>query len=48
MLVFGVFRLGDVTSGNYEIVINEKPVIDEPVKALEGCVGGCDGSATGG
>jgi len=30
-----VFRLGDVTSGNYEIVINEKPVIDEPVKALK-------------
>jgi phosphoribosylformylglycinamidine synthase subunit PurL len=29
-----LFRLGDVTSGNYEIVINEKPVIDEPVKAL--------------
>jgi phosphoribosylformylglycinamidine synthase len=30
-----VFRLGDVTSGNYEIVINEKTVIDEPVKALK-------------
>jgi phosphoribosylformylglycinamidine synthase len=30
-----LFRLGDVTSGNYEIVINEKPVIDEPVKALK-------------
>ncbi len=30
-----VFRLGDVTAGNYEIVINEKPVIDEPVKVLK-------------
>ncbi len=31
-----LFRLGDVTSGNYEIVINEKTVIDEPVKTLKG------------
>ncbi len=30
-----VFRLGDVTNGNVEIVINEKVVIDEPVKALK-------------
>ncbi len=30
-----VFRLGDVTDGNVEIVINEKAVIDEPVKALK-------------
>jgi phosphoribosylformylglycinamidine synthase II len=30
-----VFRLGEVTAGNYEIVINEKAVIDEPVAALK-------------
>ena len=30
-----MFRLGDVTTGNYEIVINGKPVIDEPVTALK-------------
>ncbi len=30
-----LFRLGDVTEGNYEIWINEKTVIDEPVKALK-------------
>jgi phosphoribosylformylglycinamidine (FGAM) synthase-like enzyme len=29
------FRLGDVTDGNFEIVINGKAVIDEPVKALK-------------
>ncbi len=31
----GAFRLGDVTDGNLEIVINGKAVIDEPVKALK-------------
>ena len=31
----GAFRLGDVTDGNFEIVINGKAVIDEPVKALK-------------
>jgi phosphoribosylformylglycinamidine synthase len=30
-----VFRLGDVTRGNYEIVINEKTIIDEPIAALK-------------
>jgi phosphoribosylformylglycinamidine synthase len=30
-----LFRLGDVTAGNYEIVINEKTIIDEPVAALK-------------
>jgi phosphoribosylformylglycinamidine synthase len=30
-----VFRLGEVTTGNYEIVINEKTIIDEPVAALK-------------
>jgi phosphoribosylformylglycinamidine synthase len=30
-----VFRLGEVTAGNYEIVINEKMIIDEPVEALK-------------
>jgi phosphoribosylformylglycinamidine synthase len=30
-----VFRLGEVTAGNYEIVINEKTIIDEPVAALK-------------
>jgi phosphoribosylformylglycinamidine synthase len=30
-----LFRLGDVTEENYEIWINEKTVIDEPVKALK-------------
>jgi phosphoribosylformylglycinamidine synthase II len=29
------FRLGDVTKGNYQIVINEKTIIDEPVLALK-------------
>jgi phosphoribosylformylglycinamidine synthase len=29
------FRLGEVTMGNYEIVINEKTIIDEPVAALK-------------
>ena len=29
------FRLGDVTNGNFEILINDKAVIDEPVKALK-------------
>jgi phosphoribosylformylglycinamidine (FGAM) synthase-like enzyme len=31
----GVFRLGDVTVGNYEMVINDKTIIDEPVAALK-------------
>jgi phosphoribosylformylglycinamidine synthase len=30
-----VFRLGDVTKGNYQIVINEKTIIDEPIAALK-------------
>jgi phosphoribosylformylglycinamidine synthase len=30
-----LFRLGDVTEDNVEIVINDKAVIDEPVKALK-------------
>ena len=30
-----LFRLGDVTKGNYEIVINEKTIVDEPVQALK-------------
>ncbi|MCU1249274.1 MAG: phosphoribosylformylglycinamidine synthase subunit [Edaphobacter sp.] len=30
-----VFRLGEVTAGNYEIVINEKTIIDEPVAGLK-------------
>ncbi|HEY6374479.1 MAG TPA: phosphoribosylformylglycinamidine synthase subunit PurL [Edaphobacter sp.] len=29
------FRLGDVADGNFEIVINGKAVIDEPLKALK-------------
>jgi phosphoribosylformylglycinamidine synthase len=29
------FRLGDVTGGNYKIVLDEKTVIDEPVKQLK-------------
>jgi phosphoribosylformylglycinamidine synthase len=31
----GVFRLGEVTKGSYEIVINEKTIIDEPIAALK-------------
>jgi phosphoribosylformylglycinamidine synthase len=31
----GVFQLGEVTTGHYEIVINEKTVIDEPIEALK-------------
>jgi phosphoribosylformylglycinamidine (FGAM) synthase-like enzyme len=31
-----VFQLGEVTKGNYQIVINEKAVIDEPVAVLKG------------
>jgi phosphoribosylformylglycinamidine synthase len=31
----GVFRLGEVTTGNYEIVINGETIIDEPVAALK-------------
>jgi phosphoribosylformylglycinamidine synthase subunit PurL len=30
-----MFRLGDVTKGNYQILINEKTIIDEPVAALK-------------
>ena len=30
-----VFRLGEVTKGQYQIVINEKTIIDEPVAALK-------------
>jgi phosphoribosylformylglycinamidine synthase subunit PurL len=30
-----VFRLGDVTKENYQIVINEKTIIDEPIVALK-------------
>ncbi len=30
-----VFQLGEVTKGNYQIVINEKTIIDEPVAALK-------------
>jgi phosphoribosylformylglycinamidine (FGAM) synthase-like enzyme len=30
-----VFRLGDVTKGNFQILINEKTIIDEPVKGLK-------------
>ena len=30
-----MFRLGDVTKGNYQIVINEKTIIDEPIAALK-------------
>jgi phosphoribosylformylglycinamidine synthase len=30
-----VFRLGEVTKGDYQIVINEKTIIDEPVAALK-------------
>jgi phosphoribosylformylglycinamidine synthase subunit PurL len=30
-----VFRLGDVTKGNCQIVINEKVIIDEPVAVLK-------------
>ena len=44
----GAFRLGDVTDGNLEIVINGKAVIDEPVKALKSVWAECDGSATRG
>jgi phosphoribosylformylglycinamidine synthase len=29
------FRLGEVTEGSFEIVINEKAIIDEPVAALK-------------
>jgi phosphoribosylformylglycinamidine synthase len=29
------FRLGEVTKGNYEIVINGKTIVDEPVTALK-------------
>jgi phosphoribosylformylglycinamidine synthase len=31
----GAFQLGDVTEGNYQIVINDKAVIDEPISALK-------------
>jgi phosphoribosylformylglycinamidine synthase len=31
----GAFRLGDVTTGKYQIVINEKTIIDEPIAALK-------------
>src|SRR6201997_822471 len=31
----GVFRLGEVTKGSFEIVINEKTIIDEPIAALK-------------
>jgi phosphoribosylformylglycinamidine synthase len=31
----GAFRLGDVTAGNYQIVINEEAIIDVPVKELK-------------
>jgi phosphoribosylformylglycinamidine synthase len=30
-----VFQLGEVTKGNYQIVFNEKAIIDEPVAALK-------------
>jgi phosphoribosylformylglycinamidine synthase len=30
-----VFRLGEVTKGSFEIVINEKTIIDEPIAALK-------------
>jgi phosphoribosylformylglycinamidine synthase subunit PurL len=30
-----VFRLGEVAAGNYQIAINEKTVIDEPIAALK-------------
>jgi phosphoribosylformylglycinamidine synthase len=30
-----VFRLGEVTKGSFEIVINEKTIIDEPISALK-------------
>jgi phosphoribosylformylglycinamidine synthase subunit PurL len=30
-----VFQLGEVTAGNYQIAINEKTVIDEPIAALK-------------
>jgi phosphoribosylformylglycinamidine synthase len=30
-----VFRLGEVTKGQYQIVINEKTIIDEPVAGLK-------------
>ncbi len=30
-----VFRLGDVTKGNYQILINEKIIVDEPVAVLK-------------
>jgi phosphoribosylformylglycinamidine synthase len=30
-----VFRLGEVTKGSFEIVINEKTIIDEPILALK-------------
>ncbi len=30
-----VFQLGEVTKGNYQIVINEKTIIDEPIAALK-------------
>ncbi len=30
-----LFRLGDVTDGSFEILINDKAVIDEPVKTLK-------------
>jgi phosphoribosylformylglycinamidine synthase II len=30
-----IFRLGEVTKGSFEIVINEKTIIDEPVSALK-------------
>jgi phosphoribosylformylglycinamidine synthase len=29
------FRLGEVAVGNYQIVINEKSIIDEPIAALK-------------
>jgi hypothetical protein len=30
-----VFRLGEVTNGNYQIVINGKTIVDEPVAGLK-------------
>jgi phosphoribosylformylglycinamidine synthase len=30
-----IFRLGEVTKGSFEIVINEKTIIDEPISALK-------------
>ena len=42
-----VFRLGEVTKGSFEIVINEKTVIDEPISCVEGFVVWCAGSAVG-